>query len=75
MKKVIVNKEITGIADISYFGGYHTFDIDGEALTEIIGKRTGLHKNQTARFPARVTIIVEDLRENKPALNGTDVLF
>lgn len=61
----IICKEIVGIAELTRHDkniGY-SFRIDGKALDDLIGKRSGITgNNETHEFPCRVTIRVENLR-------------
>lgn len=71
--KTIIAKEITGVAELTWYGadlGYK-FTVDGKELGDLIGRRSGVNmKNATKVFPARVTICVEDLRDEIDTLPG-----
>lgn len=60
--KTIIEKEITGIMRIDNATSCYLVDLDGKTLENIVGGATGLNNGKHMTFPARVTIVVEDLR-------------
>lgn len=60
--KTIIKKEITGIMRIDNARSCYLIDLDGKTLENIVGGATGLNNGKHMTFPARVTIVVEDLR-------------
>lgn len=60
--KTIIEKEITGIMHIDNATSCYLVTLDGKTLENIVGGATGLNNGKHMVFPARVTIVVEDLR-------------
>lgn len=59
--KLVCNKQITAVCDIYNTGNGFLVQLDGESLESIAGKMSGLNKSHSRKFPARVTLIIQDI--------------
>ena len=48
--------------------------LDGESLESVAGKMSGLNKGHSRKFPARVTLIIQDISGDQKCILDMDEL-
>lgn len=72
--KLICNKQMTAVCEVCNLGpsGFMV-KLNDENLENIAGKMSGLNKGAHKIFPARVTLIIQDLSEDQTCIpDGED---
>ena len=72
--KLVCNKQITAVCDIYNTGNGFLVQLDGESLESIAGKMSGLNKGHSRKFPARVTLIIQDISDERKYIPGGNKL-
>ena len=72
--KLVCNKQITTVCDIYNAGGGFMVQLNGESLETIAGKMSGLNKGHSRKFPARVTLIIQDISGDQKCIPDMDEL-
>ena len=72
--KLVCNKQITAVCDINNTGSGFLVQLDGESLENIAGKMSGLNKSHSRTFPARVTLIIQDISGDQNYIPDMDEL-
>lgn len=72
--KLVCNKQITAVCDIYNTGNGFLVQLDGESLESIAGKMSGLNKSHSRKFPARVTLIIQDISDDQKCILDVDEL-
>lgn len=72
--KLVCNKQITAVCDIYNTGNGFLVQLDGESLESIAGKMSGLNKSHSRKFPARVTLIIQDISDDQKCIHDVDEL-
>lgn len=72
--KLVCNKQITAVCDIYNTGNGFLVQLDGESLETIAGKMSGLNKGHSRKFPARVTLIIQDISGDQKCIPDMDEL-
>ena len=67
--KLICNKQMTAVCEVCNLGpsGFMV-KLNDENLENIAGKMSGLNKGAHKIFPARVTLIIQDLSEDQTCI-------
>lgn len=67
--KLICNKQMTTVCEIDNLGASgFMVKLNDENLENIAGKMSGLNKGGHKTFPARVTLIIQDLSEDQACI-------
>lgn len=72
--KLVCNKQITAVCDIYNTGSGFWVQLDGNPLETIAGKMSGLNKGHSRTFPARVTLIIQDISGDQKCIPDMDEL-
>lgn len=72
--KLVCNKQITAACDIYNTGSGFLVQLNGESLENITGKMSGLNKDKSRKFPARVTLIIQDISDEQKCIPDMDEL-
>lgn len=72
--KLVCNKQITAVCDIYNTGNGFLVQLNGESLESIAGKMSGLNKSHSRKFPARVTLVIQDISDDQKSIPDTDEL-
>lgn len=70
--KLVCNKQITAVCDIYNTGNGFLVQLDGESLETIGGKMSGLNKGHSRKFPARATLIIQDISDEQKCIPDMD---
>ena len=72
--KLVCNKQITTVCDIYNTGSGFLVQLNGKSLETIAGKMSGLNKGHSRKFPARVTLIIQDISDEQKCIPDMDEL-
>ena len=72
--KLVCNKQITAVCDLYNTGNGFLVQLNGESLESIAGKMSGLNKSHGRKFPARVTLIIQDISDDQKCIPDMDEL-
>ena len=72
--KLVCNKQITAVCDIYNTGNGFLVQLDGESLESVAGKMSGLNKGHSRKFPARVTLVIQDISGDQKCIPDMDDL-
>lgn len=73
--KLVCNKQITAVCDIYNTGSGFLVQLDGKNLETIAGKMSGLNKGHSRKFPARVTLVIQDLSDDQGCIPYMDEMM
>lgn len=63
--KLVCNKQVTAVVDIYNYGGGFNVTVDGKSLADVAASECNIEKTKGKQFPARVTLVIEDLTEDR----------
>lgn len=72
--KLVCNKQIAAVCDIYNTGNGFLVQLNGESLESIAGKMSGLNKGHSRKFPARVTLVIQDISDEQKYIPDRDEL-
>lgn len=72
--KLVCNKQITAVCDIYNTGNGFLVQLNGESLESIAGKMSGLNKGHSRKFPALVTLVIQDISNDQKYIPDMDEL-